>query len=610
MLEYVPLHVHSQYEIGQSRISVPELISQAKESGFKALALTGHNVMFGIPQFEECCRQHGIHPIIGCEVDVVWNDSFEAIRLILLAETQAGYSNLIQLSTDLHWGFDAGLTLECLGFYKEGLIAIIPLAMMRLRSEYVGKIAGIYGIGHFFCEIPLQSDETTQPACSEYPPVPGHAVRYLNPDDEALFRRTGQSFFDEEIRGAHLPTADEISCWKKQYPEAVANSSRIAERCNATSFLRFTEEDWPEFEDAESAAAKIKAVCMQPIAWLYPTQQDKAAQRLDAELEMASQNGLLLYLLIILDISDYIRSEGIQTFPHWGDQTGSIFYYLLGLSPVDPLRFELLPPESFSTLLREEPLSIVLNVGAEGRMKLIGYLQQKYCGRLAWTKITKSFGIEQALEKATEICEVERPTAVKIGKELMRLQREMLDLHPLLEISNKNHPLHHYVASNPRISQLFQVAIKIYRTASRRVQYNNVLILAPKKLRTLIPLDCFNHRHQLTSQYCADRLEKQGFLKIMLCESKTARIIEEALLQIRANGKTVPAVAAIPLDEQAIFAVVDLQLEKEPCLSRGWTVNQAVEKCWNEWFEMQYPEEYAIAGRKITEEFHRRFDGE
>ncbi|MHC1759306.1 MAG: PHP domain-containing protein [Negativicutes bacterium] len=609
MHDYVPLHVHSQYEIGQSTISVPELVSQAKEKGFKALALTGHNVMFGIPQFEECCRKHRIHPLIGCEVDVAWGGPFESCRLILLAETQEGYSNLIQLSTDLHWGFDAGLTLEFLECYKAGLIAIIPLAMMRLGEECVAKIAEIYGRGKFFCEIPMQSDEPLQIGCSAYPSVPGHAVRYLNPDDEAVFRGTSQSFFDEESQGAHLPTADEIEYWQKRWPEAVANSSKIAELCNATSFLRFTEEDWPEFEDAKSATAKIKALCRQHIARLYPTQQDKAEQRLDAELEMASQNGLLLYLLILLDISEYIRSEGIQTFPNWVSQTGSIFYFLLGISPVDPLRFKLLPPESFSKSLWEEPLSIVINVGTEGRMKLIGYLNQKYRGRLTWTKITRSFGIEQALEKAAEICEVEMQAAVKIGKELMRLQLEMLDRDPLLEITNESHPLHHYVASNPRISQLFQVAIELCGKASSRVLYRNVLILAPKKLRELIPLDCFNHRHQMTSQYSAGSLEKQGFLKIELWNSEFACMVEEMLLRIRANGKIVPVIAEIPLDEQTFFAEVALQQEQSSCVSQCWTVNLAIEKSWNNWFEAEHPDEYAIAGQKVREEYLRCYDG-
>lgn len=610
MHQYVPLHIHTDYETGESLAPVVELVKKVKELGYQALAITGRNVMSGALLFEIRCREQGIKPILGCEVAIAWKNDLEHFRLILLAETQEGYSNLIRLSSCLQQPeFAQGLPLPKLEDQKDGLIAIIPPAVAKRGGRFSAKLAEIFAAENLFYEYNPLTKSGQREDFAYGQPVCSRAVRYLNRQDEAVFRKISTGFFEDEVSRAHLPTIEEIEIWQQLCPEAVANSWRIAERCNATATLRFTESDWPEFRNAEADVAAVRAVCLQEIPRLYPNQQHIAAARLDEELQMAVKNGLLHYLLILSDVAAFTRAQGILVCPNWVPETGSIFYYLLGISPVNPIRFNLPPPDSFVSSPQNRSPGITIKTGFAGRMKLNDYLQQKYAGRLAVSTIARRREIRNALFKAAEATKFDLQQAEKISRKMALFPRWIDELPPLQEVWNESHPMHGFVNSNRRIRKLFTVAASLCMTAISWAYLKNCLVLGPRNLSELVPLGRADHRKQLTVQYRSTRLREQGFLLIGLWEGEATTAIEETLLLIRANGKPVPDVRDIPLDEQSIMAEAEEFVKKNGQWRKAEVVGEAVEKIWLSWFEGHYPDEYKMARQRTREIYFRSKDG-
>lgn len=580
MNTFVPLHIHTAFEIGQSLVPVEQLIEQARCSGFPALAITGRRCMYGVPLFEKLCRKQGIHSVIGCEIDIVRQESAVTGRLILLAETQQGYFNLVALSSQLHAeSKECGITWEQLTAHKSGLIAISPLVMQQRGENWRGELEQVFSQEALYFEVAFGKGEQDLPDDMRKRAVPGHAVRYLLPAEETLFRRLCTSFYDDEIASAHLPTPQDVSAWQDRFPAAVANSLQIARRCQATSLLDFGEADWPEFAGLEGKLADLRESCRPQICRLYPDRQAEAEERLDLELQMARQGGHLIQLAIMAELSEFVRAEGIFLAPVRAEETSGILFYLLGLSPVDPLKFALPPPECLADDT-SAAFNIILRLGFAGRMQLIQHLQQKYAGRVAWTNFSTALTPEEAIRKAAMICGLEdEPTSA--AKRL---------------------------AKDSRTRRLLELAAQIHLLPARRFPYNNVLILSPRPLAGLIPLDERNRRGQLTLQYSNQALQKQGFLSIHLWENRATSTLEECLLLIRANGKTAPDLSGIPLDEEEILAeanreAADDRLWREAC------IKEIIAKRWQEWFQAEYPDEYALAGQRIEEMGLRCHDG-
>lgn len=164
------------------------------------------------------------------------------------------------------------------------------------------------------------------------------------------------------------------------------------------------------------------------------------------------------------------------------------------------------------------------------------------------------------------------------------------------------------LAKDSRTRRLLELAAQIHRLPVRRFPYNNVLILSPRPLAGLIPLDERNRRGQLTLQYSNQALQKQGFLSIHLWENQATSTLEECLLLIQAHGKTLPDLGGIPLDEAEILAEADQEASNDG-FWRESCIKEIIAKRWQEWFQAEYPDEYALAGQRIEEMGLRCHDG-
>ena len=415
---FVHLHAHTEYSLFDGTARIKDLVSHVKELGQNALAITDHGAMYGaVYHYKECIKQ-GIKPIIGCEVYVTKGSRFikgsagkeKLYHLILLAENNAGYKNLIKICSK-SWteGYyhkpraDHDLLVK----YHEGLIALsacvggeLPQAVLNQDLEEAKKIIEFYiqtfGKDHYFIE--LQNHELPEEAAvrpilaalaEEYGVglVATNDFHYTKKEDAPsqeikLCISTGNTLEDSNRfrfsnNEFYCKSGEEMKKILGSFPGAIENTQKIAERCHVT--LTFGEHKLPSFDvpEGETAAGYLQKLCEESLPERYPDFGEKEKKRLAYELEVINQMGFADYFLIVMDFIRYAKNNGIPIGPGRGSAAGSIVSYLLHITEVDPLRFNLL----FERFLNPERVSmpdIDTDLCYRGRGQVIKYLAEKY----------------------------------------------------------------------------------------------------------------------------------------------------------------------------------------------------------------------------------------
>ena len=415
---FVHLHAHTEYSLFDGTARIKDLVSHVKELGQNALAITDHGAMYGaVYHYKECIKQ-GIKPIIGCEVYVTKGSRFikgsagkeKLYHLILLAENNVGYKNLIKICSK-SWteGYyhkpraDHDLLVK----YHEGLIALsacvggeLPQAVLNQDLEEAKKIIEFYiqtfGKDHYFIE--LQNHELPEEAAvrpilaalaEEYGVglVATNDFHYTKKEDAPsqeikLCISTGNTLEDSNRfrfsnNEFYCKSGEEMKKILGAFPGAIENTQKIAERCHVT--LTFGEHKLPSFDvpEGETAAGYLQKLCEEALPERYPDFGEKEKKRLSYELEVINQMGFADYFLIVMDFIRYAKNNGIPIGPGRGSAAGSIVSYLLHITEVDPLRFNLL----FERFLNPERVSmpdIDTDLCYRGRGQVIKYLAEKY----------------------------------------------------------------------------------------------------------------------------------------------------------------------------------------------------------------------------------------
>lgn len=415
---FVHLHAHTEYSLFDGTARIKDLVSHVKELGQNALAITDHGAMYGaVYHYKECIKQ-GIKPIIGCEVYVTKGSRFikgsagkeKLYHLILLAENNVGYKNLIKICSK-SWteGYyhkpraDHDLLVK----YHEGLIALsacvggeLPQAVLNQDLEEAKKIIEFYiqtfGKDHYFIE--LQNHELPEEAAvrpilaalaEEYGVglVATNDFHYTKKEDAPsqeikLCISTGSTLEDSNRfrfsnNEFYCKSGEEMKKILGAFPGAIENTQKIAERCHVT--LTFGEHKLPSFDvpEGETAAGYLQKLCEEALPERYPDFGEKEKKRLAYELEVINQMGFADYFLIVMDFIRYAKNNGIPIGPGRGSAAGSIVSYLLHITEVDPLRFNLL----FERFLNPERVSmpdIDTDLCYRGRGQVIKYLAEKY----------------------------------------------------------------------------------------------------------------------------------------------------------------------------------------------------------------------------------------
>jgi DNA polymerase-3 subunit alpha len=408
MTDFVHLNAHSDHSM--SIASIPKLVAKAASLGMKRLALTDVHSMAGIPLFVQTCREAGIHPIIGSEFSVTTGLGLDAAkrkdgicRLFLLASTPEGHRNLIKLiSYSYKEGFNKGPKIDhkTLTAYREGLIGLSDCYSGKQTTGIIEKTAidlhDILGMDNFFLMLqnqntPFQKKHNAALADislrSGIPLVVANDIRYIDKEDAFAFdirlridqsaaqaKKNRNRFGSNEF---YFKSGDEMAALFPEYPEAVANTLRIAARC-AVEFPAQKPEP-PEFvipDSFSSSVEYLRHLVMKGIAKRYTDINGSVMDRLNHELDIIGQAGYADYFLIVEDFMQWAKDHGIFV---WASSfvASSLVAYALGITGIDPLRCHLL----FELFINPEQPSapqIIMDFSSGGGKQVIEYITEKY----------------------------------------------------------------------------------------------------------------------------------------------------------------------------------------------------------------------------------------
>ena len=417
-MSFAHLHVHTEFSLLDGACRIRDLPKLVKSMGQTACAITDHGVMYGAIDFYRTCKAEGVKPIIGCEVYVAPRTRFdkqhefdsEARHLVLLCENEEGYRNLSYLVSMAHVeGFyiKPRIDLDLLREHSKGLIALsaclageIP---RRLRNgdyngakEYALTLHEIFGEDHFYLE--LQDHGIRDQAVvnkgilrlheeTGLPLVVTNDAHYLRKEDAyahdvLLCIQTGKTVDDEnrmryEPQRFYLRSTEEMAALFPDYPEAIENTGKIAERCNLE--FTFGKYHLPEFKVPEgyTSLTYFKKLCADGFAERYGEGTDKQRAQLEYEQNMIERMGFVDYFLIVSDFVRYAKSVGIPVGPGRGSAAGSIVSYCLSITDIEPMKYGLF----FERFLNPERVSmpdIDMDFGDTRRGEVVEYVRRKY----------------------------------------------------------------------------------------------------------------------------------------------------------------------------------------------------------------------------------------
>jgi DNA polymerase-3 subunit alpha len=574
-MSFVHLHVHSEYSLLDGAGRIPALVERAKSLGMTHLALTDHGVMYGAIPFYEECKKAGIEPIIGCEVYIVPDGMGERIprkdrrihHLVLLAENEVGYRNLLKLATLAHLeGFyykpciDRALLKE----YSEGLICLSGCLAGEIAHALLEKDEGkaealakeylqIFGPDHFYLELQdhgiMEQKQVNRQLIrlSEklgIPLVATNDVHYLAPGDEhvhdvLLCIGTGKTIDDSNRLRFHgnqfyLKSSEEMQDLFRHRPDAINNTIRIAERCRMQ--LTFGQSILPHFPIPESydSGRFLREKCREGIISRYGKTTPEIQERLNLELNTIVSMGFADYFLIVWDFMRFAREQGIVTGPGRGSAAGSLVAYVLYITHIDPLKYDLLF-ERFLNPARISMPDIDIDFSDERRDEVIRYVVQKYGkDRVAQIVTFGTMGAKAAIRDVGR--------AMNLGYSEVDRVAKMIPAQLGMTIGKalqQNESLAEWQSKDGNIRRLVETAQSVEGMVRHTSTHAAGVIISREPLTDYVPLQEGTEDCALT-QYPMEALERLGLLKMDFLGLRNLSIIERTLYHIeQSTGKKI-----------------------------------------------------------------------
>lgn len=582
---FVHLHSHTEYSLFDGISRIGELVSHVKEMGQTALAITDHGVMYGaIYLYKECIKQ-GIKPIIGCEIYVTRGSRFDKsgngkeklAHLILLAENNEGYQNLIKICSKA-WteGYyhRPRADHELLEKYHEGLIVTsacvggeVPQAILNGDMDEARKVIEFYintfGKDNYFLEIQnhgLPEEAAVRPVLASLAKEYGLGLvatndfHYTKKEDARsqeikLCISTGKTlddpyhfhFANDEF---YCKSGDEMRAILGNFPGAIENTRVIADRCNVE--LTFGEHKLPSFDvpEGETAASYLRKLCEKALPERYAVVTDKERSRMDYELGVIDKMGFSDYFLIVMDFIHYAKSHGIPIGPGRGSAAGSIVSYLLHITEVDPLRFDLL----FERFLNPDRVSmpdIDTDLCYRRRGEVIEYLARKYGSDQVAQIIT--FG---TLAARAVIRDVGRVTNMPL-REVDRIAKMVpvgpgVTLKKTMEGSREFRDLYD---SDTTVHRLIDHCLDLEGISRNSGTHAAGVVICSKPVEEYVPIQLTQDGF-IQTQYEKDQVEQLGLLKMDLLGLRNLTVIHDALEMIRENRGIDLDINKIPSEDE------------------------------------------------------------
>ncbi|MBM7653138.1 DNA polymerase III subunit alpha [Neobacillus cucumis] len=580
-MSFIHLQVYSAYSLLTSTASVPHLVENAKQKGYSALALTDRNVMYGTIEFYKHCKKNNLKPIIGLTVDVE-SERVEnaAYPLVLLAETEAGFKNLLKISSAVQTKSIKGIPFKWLQSYSEGLIALTPglegeieQALLNDQKEYAKKLIHkfdhIFGNGNFFISVQnhhLEEERKINKQLREIaredtiPLVAANNVHYLEKEDtfahECLLAiKNGDKLQDEHREKLnsdqfYLKRPEEMVEGFAELPEALENSLRIAERCTVNIELNKTYLPTFPTENGMPAEEFLEKLCEKGLVERFSRPDKEYTDRLAFELAVIKRMKFSNYFLIVWDFMRYAREAGILTGPGRGSAAGSLVAYVLYITDVDPIKHNLL----FERFLNPERISmpdIDIDFPDHRRDEVIEYVAKKY-GEMHVAQIV-TFG---TLAAKAALRDVGRSFGLN-SKELEYLSKLVpsrlgVDLKAAFKESES---LRKFVKDTPLNQRLFETALKLEGLPRHTSTHAAGVVISEKQLIELIPIQQGSGNVYLT-QYSMEHLEEIGLLKMDFLGLRNLTLIETILSSIYRDTKRKVDIRQVPLQDADTFQIL------------------------------------------------------
>ena len=589
---FVHLHLHTQYSLLDGACFISKLMELAHQCRMPAIAMTDHGNLFGTIEFYDEAMKHGIKPIIGCEIYVAPTDRRERVthslhgtasHLILLAKDETGYRNLMKLVTAGYlegFYYKPRIDKELLRQYGEGLIGLssclkgeIPRYVSGGQREKAREAAlsfkEMFKPGDFYLELqdhhlPEQTKvnealvslgrELGIPLCAT------NDVHYLHQKDakahDALLCIQTQTTLEDPHRMRYVTpefyfkTPQEMTQIFKDLPEAIRSTIEIAEKCNLE--LDFTKTHLPSYVPPQGKTGEeyLRELCYDGLRKRYGGLDERLTERVEHELAVIKNAGFTSYFLVTWDFVHYAKGKGIPVGPGRGSVAGSLASYALGITDIDPLKYDLL----FERFLNPDRVSlpdIDIDFCYERRGEVIDYVNQKYGSQNVAQIIT--FGTMQARAVVRDVGRVMNMPYPEVDR-IAKLIPNELNI-TLKEAIEQEPELKKLADSDPKIAQLLETSLSLEGLTRHASTHAAGVVVSDQPLTEYMPL-FKSSDNQVTTGYDMKSLEKIGLLKIDFLGLRTLTVIEETLKLIQGEtGKNIDW-NRIPLDDATTYRLL------------------------------------------------------
>ena len=576
-MSFAHLHVHTEYSLLDGSNKIKEYVARVKELGMNSAAITDHGVMYGVIDFYRAAKNAGIKPILGCEVYVAPGSRFDKTpgnssedryyHLVLLAENQIGYQNLMKIVSK---GFVDGyyykprVDMEVLEKYSEGIIALsaclagevqkfLLRGMYAEAMEAAKRYESIFGKNNFFLELQdhgmqeqgmvnQQLLRLSQDTGIEL--VATNDVHYTYADDEKphdvlLCIQTGKKLADEDrmrYEGGQyfVKSEDEMRALFPYALEAIENTQKIADRCNVDFEFHVTKLPKYDVPEGYTAWEYLNKLCFEGLHQKYENPEGELTERLTYELNTIKNMGYVDYFLIVWDFINYARTNGIMVGPGRGSAAGSIVSYTLGITNIDPIKYQLL----FERFLNPERVSmpdIDIDFCYERRQEVIDYVVRKYGAENVAQIVT--FGTLKAKAVVRDVGRVmDLPYALCDSISKMIPNDLGMTLDKALDASTELRELYQ---KDEQVQELIEVSKRLEGLPRHSSMHAAGVVICQEPVDEYVPLS-LGSDGSVTTQFVMTTLEELGLLKMDFLGLRTLTVIRDAVRLIEKNtGKKI-----------------------------------------------------------------------
>lgn len=610
-MQFTHLHTHSHYSLLDGLAKIDDLVSKAKEYKMEALALTDHGVMYGIIEFYQRCKKEGIKPILGVEVYIAPNGRHnkrakiddEKYHLVLLAKNDIGYKNLIELTSLAHlegFYYKPRVDWEILEKYHEGTIALsaclggeIPSLLrngnFKKAQERAKNYYDLFGEGNFYLELQYHKDSREQMAVNKelislsrkmgIPLVATNDIHYVEYEDRFAHdillclqtkkqledkNRMSMMEFDVSFRSPQQMIKD-----FQEIPDAILNTQEIVKKCNVEIELGKTQLPYYELPQGQTAEDYLYELCIKGLEFRYSISKEEIdrhqnlkkeqeiserekfvkgiLERMEYEMGVIKKMGFPAYFLIVQDFVNWSKSNGVVVGPGRGSAAGALVSYLLNITNMDPLKYDLL----FERFLNPERISmpdIDVDFADTKREDVIRYVEGKYGKDHVAQIITfGTMAARAAVRDVGRVLGMPYNFCDKIAKMIpmfCNFSKALETVPEVKEIYN----------NDPEAKKLLDMAKKLEGVARHSSRHACGILITKNKLTDYVPLQyASTDDRTIVSQYSLHPVEDLGLLKMDFLGLKNLTIIDRALKIIKRMHKVDIDINEIPIDDAKTY---------------------------------------------------------